>query len=54
MEVFDANTLMVYFKRGVQPKRGVQDKKCGAQNNIFSLFYFIYLFIITDKGPEGH
>jgi len=36
MEVFDANILMVYFKRGVQPKRGVQDEKCGAQNSIFT------------------
>ena len=23
----------VYFKRGVQPKCGVQDEKCGAQNS---------------------
>ena len=28
------NGTRVYFKRRVQPKCGVQDKKCGVQNSI--------------------
>jgi len=27
----------VYFKRGVQPKCGVQNEKCGVQNSIWSV-----------------
>ena len=29
-------SLRVYFKRGVQPKCGVQNEKCGVQNSIFT------------------
>jgi len=38
-----AEWVRVYFKRGVEPKWGVQDEKCGVQKKIF-----------TSRNQENH